>query len=180
MMSKGPLERPADLQSPLPFQFLICVAGMLLVLFEASLSQWAVFYTSVPLISLSFIFYLRMINPAMLPLMAVFLMGILSEIVCADPLGVKTTAMLLIAVITTSRSQQLTHSDFLEVWASFSTMCLLVSAFRLVVYLGFFFNVPDLAAIANQTGMTILLFPVVYVVLVSVSNSAQRLFGFQR
>jgi len=50
----------------------------------------------------------------------------------------------------------------------------------LVVYLGFFFNVPDLAAIANQTGMTILLFPVVYVVLVSVSNSAQRLFGFQR
>ncbi len=86
MMSKGPLERPADLQSPLPFQFLICVAGMLLVLFEASLSQWAVFYTSVPLISLSFIFYLRMINPAMLPLMAVFLMGILSEIVCSDPL----------------------------------------------------------------------------------------------
>jgi hypothetical protein len=74
----------------------------------------------------------------------------------------------------------LTHSDFLEVWASFSTMCLLVSAFRLVVYLGFFFNVPDLAAIANQTGMTILLFPVVYVVLVSVSNSVKRLFGFQR
>lgn len=180
MTSKGPLERPADLQSPLPFQFLIAVAGMLLVLFEASLSQWAVFYTSVPLISLAFIFYLRMIYPGMLPLVVVLLMGILSEVVCAEPLGVKTTAMLLVSVITSSRSQQLMHSEFLEIWASFSTMCLLVSAFRLIVYLCFFFNIPDLAAIANQTGMTILLFPIVYVVLVSVSNSAQRLFGFQR
>ena len=180
MISKGPLERPADLQSPLPVQFLIAVAGMLLVLFEASLSQWAVFYTSVPFISLAFIFYLRMVFPRMLPLAVVFLMGILSEVISFDPLGVKTTVMLLVAVITSSRSQLLTHSDFLEIWASFSTMCLLVSAFRFVVYLGFFLNVPDLAALANQTGMTILLFPIVYVILVSFSNSAQRLFGFQR
>jgi hypothetical protein len=180
MMSKGPLESPADLQSLLPFKFLVAAAGMLLILFEASLSQWAIFYTSVPLISLAFIFYLRMMHPGMLPLVVVLVMGVLSEVICADPLGVKTTAILFVSVITSSRSQQLMHSDFLEIWASFSTMCLLVSTFRLIVYLGFFFNVPDLAAIANQTGMTILLFPIVYVVLVSVSNSAQRLFGFQR
>jgi hypothetical protein len=97
MMSKGPLERPADLQSPLPVQFLIAVAGMLLVLFEASLSQWAVFYTSVPFISLAFIFYLRMVFPRMLPLAVVFLMGILSEVISFDPLGVRTTVMLLVA-----------------------------------------------------------------------------------
>ena len=180
MITKGPLDRPADLQSPLPIQFLLAIAGMFIVFVEFSLAEWAVFYASAPLISLAFIFYLRMVFPDLLPLIIVFLMGILSEVICYDPLGVKTTALLLVAVITSSRSQTLIHSDFLDIWASFSTMCLLVSLFRLCIYIGFFFNVPDLASVANQTGMTILLFPIVYVLLVSFTSSAQRLFGFER
>ena len=55
--------------------------------------------------------------------------------------------------------------DFLSLWSFFAGVTLLLSVFRLVVYFIDRLSLPDLSALAVQTGFTIFLFPVIFVLL---------------
>ncbi len=169
-MSMSPLENPAELNSSTPRQILILLSGLCLVFVEGALAQWNFFYASAPLLTLGFIYYLRIFYPQILSLFAVFLLGLFSEIMFYDILGSKCTVFTIIALMTTLRSQILIHADFLEIWSNFSIMCMLVCLFRIIIYFGFYYDLPSLDLIFYQAGMTILLFPLIFVLLLSLST----------
>ena len=75
-MRLGPLDKPADLQSVLPVQVLCALGGLLFVLFEGALAQWSIFYNSVPLLALCYIYFMYIAYPFRLSLLAVLLMGV--------------------------------------------------------------------------------------------------------
>lgn len=169
----SPLERPAELSSPLPIQILLAIFGCFLVLLEGAFAQWQVFFASAPLLVLAYVFYMNLFFANRLSIFAVFLIGLFSELMFFDMLGMSATALVLSAIITRWRSAVLIHSDFLEIWSAFSLIVLFYAAFKISVYAVIYFSFPDLSDIFLQAGMTILLFPVFYVLLVSAASAGQ-------
>ena len=178
-MSLGPLDRPADLQSVLPVQILCALGGLFFVLFEGALAQWSIFYGSAPLLALCYIYFMFIAYPFRLSLLSVLLMGIFSEIMFFQMLGTNSVAFIIAALVTQWRASYLSDADFIEVWANLSLTVILVGIVKLVIYFISYFSVPDLSALLQQTGMTILLFPIFYVVLVSLSSVLVKVLSFQ-
>ena len=56
----SPLDRPAELSSPLPIQILLAIFGCFLVLLEGAFAQWKVFFASAPLLVLAYVFYMNL------------------------------------------------------------------------------------------------------------------------
>ncbi len=173
-MKSNPLDRPAELDSPLPVQILLGLSGCFMVLIEGALGEWTVFYSSAPMVTLAFIFYMNLFYPSRLSILAVFVMGLFSELMFWQMLGVNATAYCMVALLTRWRASVLLHADFLEIWSAFSLLTFFVSSFELLAYVLFYFSAPDLTDIFLQAGMTILLFPVIYVLIMSAVSA--RLF----
>ena len=70
-------------------------------------------------------------------------------------------------------------ADFIEIWANFSLIAILTGEIKIVVYFISYFSMPDFSSLLQQTGMTALLFPVCYVVLVSMSSLLAKVIAFQ-
>jgi len=155
----GPLDRPAELGSPLPVQVLLAIFGCFLVLLEGAFAQWKVFFASAPLLTLAYVFYMNLFFSNQLSIVSVFIMGLFSELMFFEMPGLNATALVLAATLTRWRSISLIHSDFIEIWSAFSLIAL--------------FGLPDMRDIFVQTGMTILLFPIFYVLLVSAVSASQ-------
>ena len=83
------------------------------------------------------------------------------------------------ALVTQWRAVVLRDADFIELWANFSLIAILIGIIKLVVYFVSYFSMPDLSSLLQQTGMTALLFPVCYVVLVSISSMLTKVTDFQ-
>ena len=90
-----------------------------------------------------------------------------------ETLGMNATALALVALITRWRSPILIHSDFLEIWSAFSLIVLFFSSFKMTIYLLAYLSLPAISDIFLQAGMTILLFPIFYVLLVSAASAGQ-------
>ena len=178
-MSLGPLDKPADLQSVLPVQVLCALAGMFLVLAEGALAHWSIFHSSAPQVALSYIYFMQIAYPFRLSLLAVLFMGLFSEIMFYHMLGTNCTAFIIAALLTQWRAAVLRDTDFIELWANFSLICILTGIIKTVVYFISYFSMPDLSFLLQQIGMTALLFPVCYVVLVSVSSVLSKLTTFE-
>ncbi len=171
----SPLERPADLDSPLPQQVLLAFFGCFLVLIEGAFAQWTVFFAAAPMITLVYIYYMNLFHASRLSVLAVFIMGLFSELMFWQALGVNATSFCLATLLTRLRAPQLVHADFLEIWSAFSLLVIFVCVFRLVAYAVFYISVPDIEAVFLQAGMTILLFPVFYVLLFSAASARKFL-----
>ena len=169
----SPLDRPAELSSPLPIQILLAIFGCFLVLLEGAFAQWKVFFASAPLLVLAYVFYMNLFFANRLSIIAVFLMGLFSELMFFEMLGMNATALALVAMLTRWRSPVLIHNEFLEIWSAFSLIVLFYSGFKITVYLLAYLSLPNLSDIFLQAGMTILLFPVFYVLLVSAASAGQ-------
>lgn len=177
MSTLSPIEKPADLQSSLPRILLVGIAGLLLVVLEGALAIWDVFYAAVPLTTLAFIFYLRLNFPYLLPLVTVFLMGLFGELMFADMLGSRSTALLLVAVMTSFRSASLQHSEFLDLWSNFCLIVLLYMGVRLAVFIAYYFTIPEWQPLFFQAGVTMFMFPLFFVILASLSTMMGQIFG---
>ena len=178
-MRLGPLDKPADLQSVLPVQILCALGGLLFVLFEGALAQWSIFYNSAPLLALCYIYFMYIAYPFRLSLLAVLLMGVFSEVMFFQMLGANSIAFVIAALVTQWRASHLADADFIELWANFSLIVILVGTIKLVIYLISHFSLPDLSSLLQQTGMTVLLFPTFYVVLVSLSSVLVKIMSVQ-
>ena len=158
-MSLGPLDKPADLQSVLPVQVLCALAGMFLVLVEGALAHWSIFHSSAPQIALSYIYFMQIAYPFRLSLLAVLLfMGLFSEIMFYNMLGTNCTAFIIAALLTQWRAVVLRDTDFIELWANFSLICILTGIIKTVVYFISYFSMPDLSFLTAADRMTALLF----------------------
>lgn len=175
----SPLEQPAELSSPLPLQILLALFGCFLVLLEGAFAQWKVFFASAPLLSLAYVFYMNLFYANRLSIIAVFMIGIFSELMFFQMLGLNATALSLVAVITRWRSPYLIHNEFLEIWSAFSLIVLFYSGFKIFIYVLAYLDLPDLSDVFLQAGMTILLFPIFYVLMVSAAATGQIVLRMQ-
>jgi cell shape-determining protein MreD len=178
-MSVGPLDRPADVQSLLPIQVLCALGGMFLVFVEGSLAHWSIFHSSTPLVALCYIYFMQIAYPFRLSLLAVLFMGLFSEIMFYHMLGTNCTAFIVAALVTQWRASVLRDADFIEIWANFSLIAILTGVIKILVYFISYFSIPDMSSLLQQIGMTALLFPVCYVVLVSVSSVMTKITAFE-
>ncbi|MBL6604932.1 MAG: hypothetical protein ISQ23_03455 [Alphaproteobacteria bacterium] len=169
----SPLDRPAELSSPIPIQVLLALFGCFLVLLEGAFAQWQVFFVAAPLLVLAYVFYMNLFFSNQLSIIAAFLIGLFSELMFFETLGMNATALALVALITRWRSPILIHSDFLEIWSAFSLIVLFFSSFKMTIYLLAYLSLPAISDIFLQAGMTILLFPIFYVLLVSAASAGQ-------
>ena len=178
-MNLGPLDKPANLQSVLPVQILCTLGGFFFVLFEGALAHWSIFYNSAPLLALGYIYFMHIAYPFRLSLLAVLLMGLFSEIMFFQMLGATSMSFVIAALVTQWRASYLADADFIELWANFSLIVILVGTVKMMIYFVSHFTVPDLSSLLQQTGMTVLLFPIFYVVLVSLSSVLVKIMSFQ-
>ena len=178
-MSVGPLDRPADVQSLLPIQVLCALGGMFLVFVEGSLAHWSIFHSSTPLVALCYIYFMQIAYPFRLSLLAVLFMGLFSEIMFYHMLGTNCPAFIVAALVTQWRASVLRDADFIEIWANFSLIAILTGVIKILVYFISYFSIPDMSSLLQQIGMTALLFPVCYVVLVSVSSVMTKITAFE-
>ena len=106
-------------------------------------------------------------------------MGVFSEVMFFQMLGANSIAFVIAALVTQWRASHLADADFIELWANFSLIVILVGTIKLVIYLISHFLTAGLSSLLQQTGMTVLLFPTFYVVLVSLSSVLVKIMSVQ-
>ena len=113
----------ADFQSSLPKQFLVMFVAVLLVLLEVGLAQWPFFYGASPFLSLIFMYFIMIYHDELMPIMTVFIMGLIADFLMSDILGGRATALMLLSYAMRVGVLRLQQSDFMDLWVGFAVSC---------------------------------------------------------
>ena len=165
----------ANFQSNLPKQFLVMFVAVLLVLLEVGLAQWPFFYGSSPLLSLIFMYFIMIYHDKLMPIMTVFIMGLVADSLMSDILGGRATALMLLSYAMRVGLLRLQQSDFMDLWVGFALSCSVVLLFQLFVFTTVHFAVPSLNPLLFQLGFTLMLFPIGFVMMFSLQRLLQSL-----
>lgn len=149
--------------APFQHRFLSLMLCAFLVLVERGLAQWSLFFDSTPLISFLIIAYLGLFFPALLPIGSVFFIGLFCDFLSLDPFGMRSFSLVVLYVIIRWQSEPLREEDFITIWAQISFLFMVLSLVRLLLYFAINWSFPDILALSYQTGMTILIFPLIFV-----------------
>lgn len=156
-------------------RFLIGFVGVILVLFEGALAGWPVFFGAAPLLSLIFIYWMTLYHSKLMPLITIFIMGLLSDILFSDLVGGRATSYMLMALFLNLRVTDAEDDEFLRVWINFTFAVIAVMLFQLVFFSAINLAIPSLSPLTFQIGVTLILFPITYVVLFAISNLLERI-----
>jgi rod shape-determining protein MreD len=169
----------AEFQSDLPLQFLVLTVGVILVLFEVGLAQWPFFYSASPILSLIFMYFMMIYHDHLMPIITVFIMGLVADLLLSDILGGRATAFMLLSYVMRLSAVRLQQSEFLDLWVYFLVSCGAVVLFQLIVFSLINLAVPALNPLLFQVGFTLILFPIGFVVMFSTKRllEAIRLIG---
>ena len=165
----------ADFQSDLPKQFLIMFVGIVLVLFEVGLAQWPFFYGASPFLSLIFMYFILIYHDELMPIITVFIMGLVADLLMSDILGGRATAMMLLSYAMRMGILRLQQSEFMDLWLGFAVSCAAVTLFQLIIFSLINLAVPALSPLLFQVGFTLILFPIGFVMMFSVQRLLQTL-----
>ena len=165
----------ADFQSNLPKQFLILFVGIVLVLFEVGLAQWPFFYGSSPFLSLIFMYFILIYHDELMPIITVFIMGLVADLLMSDILGGRATAMMLLSYAMRMGILRLQQSEFMDLWLGFAVSCAAVTLFQLIFFSLINLVLPALSPVLFQVGFTLILFPIGFVVMFSIQRLLQTL-----
>ena len=165
----------AEFQSELPKQFLIMFFAIVLVLFEVGLAQWPFFYGASPFLSLIFMYFIVIYHDELMPIITVFIMGLVSDLLMSDILGGRATAMMLLSYAMRLRILRLQQSEFMDLWLGFAVSCAAVTLFQLIIFSSINLAIPALQPLLFQIGFTLILFPIGFVLMFSVQRLLQTL-----
>ena len=155
----------AELDSDWPFQFLVVIVGMVLAMVEGGLALWPVFYGATPMLSLIFLYWIALHHEKYVLLLTGFLIGLTSDILFSDLLGGRSTAYIVMLFAMNWRRQKLLQGDFRDIWVEFAATVFGVVLFQLVVFSTLNLAIPALTPVIFQIGVTMILFPIGYVIL---------------
>ena len=164
----------AEFQSALPPQLLMAALGLTLVLLELAVAQWPIFYGSAPNLPLIFIYYMIIYHSKYMPIFTIFLMGIIGDFLLSDLLGGRATSFMLLAYVMQLRLLRLQQRDFGQLWVDFAISCAAVSLFQLLLFSVVNFAIPSLSPILFQVGVTLILFPIGFVLIFVVHRLLQQ------
>jgi rod shape-determining protein MreD len=165
MIRRGRFFQKAELESDWPFQFLVVVVGMVLAMAEGGLALWPVFYGATPMLSLIFLYWIALHHEKYVLLVTGFLIGLTSDILFSDLLGGRATAYIAVLFAMNWRRQKLLQGDFRDIWVEFAVMVFAVMLFQLVIFSALNLAIPALTPVIFQIGVTMILFPIGYVIL---------------
>ncbi|MEC8643478.1 MAG: rod shape-determining protein MreD [Pseudomonadota bacterium] len=165
MSRRGRFFQKAQLESDWPFQFLVVIVGMVLAMVEGGLALWSVFYGATPMLSLIFLYWIALHQEKYVLLVTGFLIGLTSDILFSDLLGGRATAYIILLFAMNWRRQKLLQGDFCDIWVEFAVVVFGVVLFQLVVFSALNLAIPALMPVIFQIGVTMILFPIGYVIL---------------
>lgn len=175
MMKSGKYFEKAIEHSEVSGRFLIVFLGIILVLFEGALATWPVFFGASPLLSLIFIYWMTLYHSKLMPVITIFIIGFLSDILFSDLIGGRATSFMLLALVMNMRVTDPKGDEFLTVWINFGVAVVAVMLFQLTFFSVINFAVPSLSPMIFQIGVTLILFPVIYILLFAMSSVIGRL-----
>lgn len=155
-------------------RFLVAFGCALVILFERALAHWVLFFDASPLLSYLYVGFMALYFPAILPVSVVCLLGLFSDLLALDPFGVRTFTLTGFYLLMSWRADQIIDEDFITIWSQMALYIMLIALIRLACYVGLYVSFPDLLSLAYQTGMTILIFPILFVIGKSLAAILQR------
>ncbi|MAK17491.1 MAG: rod shape-determining protein MreD [SAR116 cluster bacterium] len=165
MSRRGRFFQKAELESDWPFQFLVVIVGMVLAMAEGGLALWPVFYGATPMLSLIFLYWIALHHEKYVLLVTGFLIGLTSDILFSDLLGGRATAYIVVLFAMNWRRQKLLQGDFRDIWVEFAVTVFGVVLFQMVIFSALNLAIPALTPVIFQIGVTMILFPIGYVIL---------------
>ena len=165
----------ADFQSNLPKQFLVMFFGIVLVLLEVGLAQWPFFFGASPFLSLIFMYFILIYHDELMPIVTVFIMGLVADLLMSDILGGRATAMMLLSYAMRMGILRLQQSEFMDLWLGFAVSYAAVTLFQLIVFSLINLAVPAISPLLFQAGFTLTFFPIGFVMMFSVQRILQTL-----
>lgn len=175
MKQRGRFFEKAELDSDWPFQFVVICVGVLLAMFEGSLGLWSTFYSAPPMLSLIFLYWVALHHEKYVVLFSGFVIGLTSDILFSDLLGGRATAYIAIVFLMDVRRVKLLQGDFRDIWLDFSAAAAGTILFQLILFSALNFALPSLTPVAFQMGVTMIIFPIGYVVLTVIASAFERL-----
>jgi rod shape-determining protein MreD len=175
MSRRGRFFQKAELESDWPFQFLVVIVGMVLAMAEGGLALWPVFYGATPMLSLIFLYWIALHHEKYVLLVTGFLIGLTSDILFSDLLGGRATAYIVVLFAMNWRRQKLLQGDFRDIWVEFAFVVFGVVLFQLVVFSALNLAIPALTPVLFQIGVTMILFPIGYVILSTLSLAFNKI-----
>ena len=118
-----------------------------------------------PFFLLMAVYYWAIFRPTLLPPAAVFALGLSFDFLTNVPLGFNTIVLLLMQWIVKDQRLYLMGQPYMMIWLGFVVTCVLASLIQLGLYWLFHGVFPSLVSVGINTGLNILLFPLVSLVL---------------
>jgi rod shape-determining protein MreD len=140
---------------------------MVLAMAEGGLALWPVFYGATPMLSLIFLYWIALHHEKYVLLVTGFLIGLTSDILFSDLLGGRATAYIVVLFAMNWRRQKLLQGEFRDIWGEFALTVFGVVLFQLVIFSALNLSIPSLTPVIFQIGVTMILFPIGYVILSS-------------
>jgi len=175
MTPRGRFFQQAELDSHWPFQFLVVAVGVLIAMFEGGLALWPTFYGATPMLSLIFLYWVALHHEKYVFLVSGFIIGLTSDLLFSDLIGGRATAYIAVVFLMDLRRAKLLQGDFRDVWVEFSAMTIGVVLFQLIIFCAVNLAIPSLTPVAFQIGVTMILFPIGYVILSSLYFAFNRI-----
>ena len=127
------------------------------------------------MLSLIFLYWVALHHEKYVLLVTGFLIGLTSDILFSDLVGGRATVYIAVTFVMELRRQRLLQGDFREIWVDFSAVATAVAAFQFVIFSVLNLAIPSLTPVLFQVGLTMILFPIGYVILSTMSNAVQKL-----
>ena len=108
----------------------------------------------VPMIDIMIIFYWSIYHPKLLPQWFVLIMGILSDILFGQPIGMTSLSNLIFREITVSRRRFLIKEPFMTVWLNFALFSFGIACMRWMIASFIFHRFFSIDAAAVQWVLT--------------------------
>jgi len=175
MTPRGRFFQKAEIDSDWPFLFLVVLFGVVLALFEGSLALWPSFFGATPLLSLIFLYWIALHHEKYVTLFSGFLIGLASDLLFSDLIGGRATAYIAVVFMMDLRRPKLLQGEFRDLWVEFSAVIVGVMLFQLLVFSALNFAVPALMPVVFQIGVTMILFPIGYVILTAMNMAFNRI-----
>jgi len=175
MTPRGRFFQKAEIDSDWPFQFLVVFFGIVLAIFEGSLALWPSFYGATPLLSLIFLYWVSLHHEKYVALVSGFLIGLASDLLFSDLIGGRATAYIAVVFVMNMRRPKLLQCEFRDLWVEFSVVTVGVMLFQLLAFCALNLAIPALTPVAFQIGVTMILFPIGYVILSAMNMAFNRI-----
>lgn len=129
--------------------------------------QYRVFFLDnlFPFLSLAAVYYWCIFKPRLMPVSAVFLLGLLQDILSGGPLGMMALLLLVVRIFVVRQSSRFLEREFLFNWLVFIMVALVFGLATWIVATIYLKEAQNLWNAFGQSMFTIAIFPVVVLLL---------------